>query len=668
MNLLVTTLGFSWQIVPELIGFTNPKNYNFFKDNTVVANLREAHSIKEVDEVWVITVNYSNSTIEKLCEWAALYNIKLKILVCENATNFEDAYQIDCMRSFIYQVVLTATRYTKEGALYLSLAGGRKTMSADMQQAANLFGCTAILHVVDKPGAKLDEFKADNLKETNNDYSNLFMPIVYEDNIAKSSIFKFEEANLQNFVLPIKAKEIKFSATCEFLNYINNLSRKSEQLYENFQFSLSKNDSKGNVFKGLYYIDPLVLEKLKNTKLDESYKNFIHSLPKCDLHTHLGGVLDANEIILVALAEKEKNPYLYQIDNKALMLIQKQDIKELIALKYYILSITDYCERYKRTIGFIVAFEKDPDILGRVIFDNIENYQDIGIELYQKFGDLQGSGLLQTKTTISKALELYIKKIKNDNVEYVEIRCSPNKYTKLGMTTEQVVNCILNQMDKINIEYRLIFIIGRNSTLKEIEGTVSQIVDLIKNNMRFKNHFVGVDLARTEGALSPIQVHEVFLPLLDNCIYITIHAGETELVDNIWQAVYYLSADRIGHGLKLPDKPDLMKRFLDKRIGIELCPSSNIQVVGCSDKDYPLMKFLKEGLKVTLNTDNMGISRTNLTNEFFVANKLSEDSLTLWDCIVLIRNSISVSFLNNLDKQRLMINFENKIVKLLEEL
>jgi adenosine deaminase len=83
---------------------------------------------------------------------------------------------------------------------------------------------------------------------------------------------------------------------------------------------------------------------------------------------------------------------------------------------------------------------------------------------------------------------------------------------------------------------------------------------------------------------------------LERCIHVTIHAGETESVDNIWQAVYHLSADRIGHGLKLLDKPELIPRFIDKNIGIEMCPSSNDQIIGylCAEHAYPLKNIWKK--------------------------------------------------------------------------
>jgi adenosine deaminase len=127
---------------------------------------------------------------------------------------------------------------------------------------------------------------------------------------------------------------------------------------------------------------------------------------------------------------------------------------------------------------------------------------------------------------------------------------------------------------------------------------------------------------------------------------------------------YGLSADRIGHGLKLLDKQELLKRFIDKNIGVEMCPSSNHQIVGYRDKEYPLKEYLKRGLKVSVNTDNCGISRTTLSNEFMTAAELC-GSLSQWDCLVLIRNSLSMMFADHETKQSLLRSFEDEIYKLL---
>ena len=313
-----------------------------------------------------------------------------------------------------------------------------------------------------------------------------------------------------------------------------------------------------------------------------------------------------------------------------------------------------------------IEFEKK--IYGKYFDD--KNFFAIGIDEYQKLGDFQGSSLLQTEKTISKTIEIYADNLIEHNVKYVEIRCSPYKYTKLGLSINQVVDCMTNTLKRKSekLEYRFIYIIGRQSSKKEIKDSIQDILDLMKHNSDFKNKLVGIDLAGNEGATKPSELREDFMPLLEKCVNITIHAGETESVDSIWEAVYHLSADRIGHGLKLLDNEELLNRFINKNIGIEMCPSSNYQIVGFDkEKKYPLYEYMNRGLKVSINTDDQGISKTNLTKEFIRASILCPE-LTLWDFIVLIRNSISIAFCDSKTKNNLMHSFEDEILNILQEI
>ena len=85
----------------------------------------------------------------------------------------------------------------------------------------------------------------------------------------------------------------------------------------------------------------------------------------------------------------------------------------------------------------------------------------------------------------------------------------------------------------------------------------------------------------------PREIAHLFTPAFEYCLPITIHAGEGEQAESIWQAAYHLHADRIGHGLTLNDNANLAQRFRDRNICLELCPTSNREVVGFYDPRYP---------------------------------------------------------------------------------
>ena len=106
-------------------------------------------------------------------------------------------------------------------------------------------------------------------------------------------------------------------------------------------------------------------------------------------------------------------------------------------------------------------------------------------------------------------------------------------------------------------------------------------------HQRASSRLVAFDLAGNEQKQTPAAIREDFLPLLERCLQITIHAGETASAESIWEAAHHLQADRIGHGLKLGDHLELLRRFIDRKIAVEMCPSSNQQIVGFQDAFLP---------------------------------------------------------------------------------
>jgi adenosine deaminase len=640
MNILVTTLGASWQILPELVGWTNPLQFDFFKGYPAIEDLRRKHDIEAVNEFWVVTTD-NQKDMDKLKTWISKWHIEVKFFICNGITEFSTEDEVNLFRSFLFRVVLKASELCKSnGKLYLSLAGGRKTMSADMYEAGSLFGCDAMFHIQDINPPKEVQTKDDLLLYTEGKYARYYLPIVINEQLQPNFVVSGGEKRIVSDDYPIEPGEKKYKEDGSLGKIVAERKKNSQQVYANFYNRLRNSDGERDIFRQLYYLHPDSLQKLKDRRIGSNITEdiaLLKRLPKADLHTHLGGVLCASEIIEVAKAVSGK-----ELANKS--------------------------ETFQKHIKSILEYKNKPEELDKLIFSellNEDNYYRIGIDPYQKLGGFQGSALLQTKETIATAIEIYARKLIDDNVKYVEIRCSPYKYTREKLTVSEVVDCIMDAMDKFSdkIMYNIICIVGRQSGHEEIEQSISEIINLLDNNEHFANKLVGIDLAGNESSNSPKQLRELFMPFLKRCIHITIHAGETEPVDSIWEAVYHLSADRIGHGLKLLDRKEFIPRLVDKNIGVEMCPSSNRQIVGygkAGDATYPLKEYMKRGLKVTLNTDNQGISRTTASNEYFVAARLV-GGLSLWDCIVLIRNSLIVSFADNKTKLKLLREFESTI-------
>lgn len=704
MHILITTFGTSWQIVPELFGFTNPEDFPFFAGNEECTTIRERYGIKPVDELWLVSPENNEKALQPLCSWAKTQNVQLKIIVCHGVSELQTEKEILEMRSCIYASAAAAVQraHARGGCCYLSLAGGRKTMSADMQDAGYLFGCDAIFHIIDAFPAGNKEirsrFNADSLTASTGEYSRYFLPVVINRNIPKNFILMDKSISYP----PVQFTDDNRCLFCDgsrFALKIQQLKDQSSNLYRNFSESLlMKKTLERPAFHKLSFLDPEKIHRLKATiigkdkgKSDkEKDMALLKKLPKAELHSHLGGVLSSTEIIETAEAETNAL-YMWndiQFTTEVRNAIAAQDVSTLNSIRQaiFLLKKNDFKQFYAQLLTFIKLFRGAEELFDTLLFGvfrDPECFYKIGLPAYQQLGDFQGSSLLQTKSTITKALELYVRKLREDNVRYVEIRCSPYKYTRLGLSAEAVTDSMINALDAFTkqdangqdssypIEYRLILIVGRDADEAVIKRSIDDISRLYRQNPLFAQKIAGIDLAGTESKNLPQNLREAFMPLLEYCVSITIHAGETESVESIWQAVYHLTADRIGHGLRLLDKEELIDRFLYKNIGIEMCPSSNDQIVGFSketDRIYPLKRYMHRGLKVTVNTDDCGISRTGLSEEFYKAACLVArehgEQLTVWDCLVLIRNSISAAFVDKKVKACLMRHFEEEIFKL----
>ena len=127
---------------------------------------------------------------------------------------------------------------------------------------------------------------------------------------------------------------------------------------------------------------------------------------------------------------------------------------------------------------------------------------------------------------------------------------------------------------------------------------------------------VAIDLAGTEAIYPTENYRELFARAKEEGIPFTIHAGEATGPESVRAAIEF-GAVRIGHGVSSEEDESLLNLLKEKGITLEMCPTSNRQMHALTSMySYPFMNFLMNGIKVTLNSDDMGIEGTNLAKEF----------------------------------------------------
>ncbi len=263
------------------------------------------------------------------------------------------------------------------------------------------------------------------------------------------------------------------------------------------------------------------------------------------------------------------------------------------------------------------------------------------------------TAVMQTKESLERVAYEMMEDMKKDGVCYVETRFAPVFHTSKGLYNEDVVNAVLNGLEKgkrdFGVGFGLILCGMRN-----MKNTL-EIAELAVN---FRNQgVVGFDLAGEEGGYPPKKHIDAFQFIQRANFNITIHAGEAFGKESIWQAIQWCGAHRIGHATHLKedftfDKDgnvvgfgELTQYVLDKRIPLEICLLSNVHT-GAVDKieNHPFGNLFKERFRVTINTDDRLMSDTTMTKEFLVA--VENFNLNLDDIEKITINSMKSAFIH----------------------
>lgn len=250
---------------------------------------------------------------------------------------------------------------------------------------------------------------------------------------------------------------------------------------------------------------------------------------------------------------------------------------------------------------------------------------------------------------LQKAGYDFLRSLEKENVIYTEVRFAPGSCVCEGFSTEQVIESLLLGLEQgkkdFGIEYNVIACAMRHHSEEEN-------IKMLKAARLFLGEgLCGADLAGSEAMYPMSQFKSLFTQVKRLGLPFTIHAGETGNAVNIADAVS-VGAGRIGHGIAMRGQEAVKKLCKDKRIGIELCPISNLQTKAVAKKeDYPIREFLESGLFVTINTDNRTVSGTSLARE--IAFIQQEYGIQDEEIRAMMENAAEVSFAGEEMKEKL---------------
>jgi adenosine deaminase len=214
-----------------------------------------------------------------------------------------------------------------------------------------------------------------------------------------------------------------------------------------------------------------------------------------------------------------------------------------------------------------------------------------------------------------------------DGVVYAEVRFAPEQHLERGLQLPEVVEAVLAGFEAGSVEARASGSPIRVGTLLTAMRHAARSTEIAELAVRFRDvGVVGFDIAGAEAGYPPTRHLDAFEYLQRENFHFTIHAGEGFGLPSIWQALQWCGADRLGHGVRIvddieitPDGPKLGRLAAyvrDKRIPLELCPSSNIQTGAApSFAEHPIGLLRDLRFRATVNTDNRLMSGTSMSRE-----------------------------------------------------
>ena len=255
---------------------------------------------------------------------------------------------------------------------------------------------------------------------------------------------------------------------------------------------------------------------------------------------------------------------------------------------------------------------------------------------------------VQTAEGLRLAAKEFLLDVAKENMKYVEVRFAPLSSVHDHLDCRQVVEAVLEGLKEAEaqcgVSWNVIACAMRHHPQEDSLAMMKVCREYLGEGL------CAVDLAGDEASYPMESFRELFAQAKRLGFPFTIHAGECGRVENVLEAVE-CGASRIGHGIALKGHPDAQKLCADKRIGIEMCPTSNLQTRAAEREGYPIREFMDTGLLVTLNTDNRTVSGTSMTQEMeFVAQEYGVTEEELGPCY---RNAIEVSFADDEIKHRL---------------
>jgi len=286
----------------------------------------------------------------------------------------------------------------------------------------------------------------------------------------------------------------------------------------------------------------------------------------------------------------------------------------------------------------------NPEVLQqKFVFRDFSHFIDVWVWKNQ---------FLREYDDFSFAAEMMARNLAAQNILYAEVSFSPADYVRAGLTTQGLATAVRKGLSKVDdTEVALIVDLVRDFGPDQAMKTLHEASEIKDCGI------VGVGIGGSEPEFPPEPFRQVFEAARGMGFRTTAHAGEAAGTDSIWGAIRSLDVDRIGHGTRAYEDPELIEYLIEHRIPLEMCPVSNVRTgVVSSVNEHPVRKYYEQGMVVTVSTDDPTMFGNSLAMEFTLLEE--ELGFSRDDIKSLILNAINSSWMPESGKVSLVRRIE----------
>ena len=243
---------------------------------------------------------------------------------------------------------------------------------------------------------------------------------------------------------------------------------------------------------------------------------------------------------------------------------------------------------------------------------------------------------LQTPDHYAIATRRLFDRLHSENVTYAEVTLSAGMMLWKGQNFAPIYDAVHHEGAISKVEVRWILDAVRQFGAEPAKPVFDLAVERVHDGV------VAIGLGGFEAGAAASDFAELYQRARDRGLHTVCHAGETTDAQNVWDALL-IGSERIGHGIRSIDDPNLIEHLRAKNIPLEICITSNVRTAAVPGiEDHPVRKLFDAGVPIILNTDDPALFGCTLPSEY----NLTRDQFGFTDeeLELIARNAFQFSF------------------------